>query len=176
MAEATSPVHAVLRVGSVFLARSAVVVGDVVIGAGANIWHQVVIRGDVAPVRIGARVNIQDGSILHCQKGVPLEVADDVAIGHQAVVHCARVGRRSLIGIRATVLDGATVGEDCLIAAGALVPPGMAVPDGSLVMGVPGKVMRGIKEEERAYIKRVVEGYLELARRHASGEYAPYRG
>ena len=134
-------------------------------------WHQVVIRGDVAPIRIGERVNVQDGAILHCKLGVTLDVADDVIIGHLAVVHCKRVGSRSLIGIRATVLDDAEIGEDCLIAAGALVPPGTIVPGGSVVLGMPGKVARAIKPEEKAYIRRVLGGYADLARRHAAGEF-----
>jgi carbonic anhydrase/acetyltransferase-like protein (isoleucine patch superfamily) len=163
--------HKMVRRGSIYAAESAVIVGDVRLGPGSNLWHHTVCRGDVAPIRLGERVNVQDGAILHCKLGVTLEVASEVAIGHQAVVHCKRVGSRTLIGTRATVLDDAEIGEDCLIAAGALVAPGTVIPDGSVVMGMPGKVVRSIRPEERAYIERVVRGYLELARRHAEGEF-----
>ena len=148
------------RLGSFFAARSAVIVGDVRIGADSSVWHHCVLRGDVAPIRIGERVNIQDG-------------ADEVVIGHRAVVHSKRVGRRSLIGIGAAVLDDSEIGEGCLIAAGAVVPPGTIIPPRSVVMGMPGKVVRAIRDEERAYIDRVVIGYVELARRHAAGEFPP---
>lgn len=166
--------HEILRVGSIWAARTAVIVGDVTLGADCNVWHHCTLRGDVAPIRLGARVNVQDGSVLHCNLGVPLEIADDVAIGHMAVVHCKRVGTRTLIGTRATVLDDCEVGDDCLIAAGALVAPGTIVPAGSVVMGMPGKVVRPIRDAEREYIRRVVSGYIELAKRHAAGEYAAY--
>ena len=163
------------QVGQVFLAESAVVQGDVTLGAGVNVWHQCVLRGDVAPIRLGERVNVQDGTVLHCRSGVPLELAADVAIGHQAVVHCKSVGRRTLIGIRAVVLDDCEIGENCLIAAGALVPPGTVVPNGSVVMGIPGKVVRKIRPAEEQYVERVIETYLELARAHADGRYPDYR-
>jgi len=163
------------RVGNFYAAGSAVIVGDVRIGADSSIWHGCVLRGDVAPIRIGERVNIQDGAVLHCRLGVPLEIGDEVVIGHRAVVHTKRVGRRCLIGIGAAVLDDSEVGEGCLIAAGAIVPPGSIIPPRSVVMGIPGKVVRPIKPEEAAYIDRVVKTYLDLARRHAAGEFPPVR-
>ena len=163
------------RVGNFYAAGSAVIVGDVRIGADSSIWHGCVLRGDVAPIRIGERVNIQDGAVLHCRLGVPLEIGDEVVIGHRAVVHTKRVGRRCLIGIGAAVLDDSEVGEGCLIAAGAIVPPGSIIPPRSVVMGIPGKVVRPIKPEEEAYIDRVVKTYLDLARRHAAGEFPPVR-
>lgn len=166
--------HTIIRAGSIYMARTAIVAGDVTFGDDCNLWHHTVIRGDVAPIRVGRRVNVQDGGLLHCNQGVTLEVADDVAIAHYAVVHCKRVGSRTLIGTRATLLDDCEIGEDCLIAAGALVPPGTIVPDGSVVMGIPGKVVRSIREEERAYIRRVISGYIELARAHAEGRFKPY--
>lgn len=165
--------YRIRRVGSFYAAETAVIVGDVQIGADSGIWHHTSIRGDVAPIRIGERVNVQDCTVLHCKKGVALEIASDVVIGHLAVVHCKCVGSRSLIGIRATVLDDSEIGEDCLIAAGALVTPGTIVPDGSVVMGTPGKVVRAIRDEERAYIQRVLGDYVALARRHAEGEFKP---
>ncbi len=163
--------QSIQRRGTFYAARSAVITGDVQIGAESSVWHFCVLRGDVAPIRVGERVNIQDGAILHCKREVPLVVGDDVVIGHQAIVHCKRVGSRTLIGIRAILLDDAVIGDDCLIAAGALVPPGAVIPDGSVVIGVPGKVQRPTQTDERAYIQGVVQSYLELARRHASGEF-----
>ncbi len=169
-------VHAIRRVGSVFLAETAVVVGDVELGPDCSVWHHCVVRGDVAPIRVGARVNIQDGAVLHCNQGVSLEIAEDVSVGHHAVVHCRKVGPGTLVGMRATVLDDCEIGQDCLIAAGAVVPPGTVVPDGMVVMGVPGRVVRPVSDRERDYLRRVVETYVELARRHADGAFPPYDG
>ena len=161
-----SDVPLMRRIGSVFMARNVVVTGDVVLGDDCSVWPFAVIRGDVAPIHLGRRVNVQDGAVLHCNLNVPLDIADDVAIGHGAVVHGRRVGTRTLIGIHATIMDDAVIGQDCVIAAGALVPPGMKVPDGSVVMGMPGKIVRTIRDDERDYIRFVVEGYVELARRY----------
>jgi carbonic anhydrase/acetyltransferase-like protein (isoleucine patch superfamily) len=168
--------HTISRIGSYYAARTAVICGDVRLGTDCNIWHHTVIRGDVAPIRLGDRVNVQDGSVLHCKLNVPLEIASEVVIGHLACVHCTRVGSRTLIGTRATVLDDCVVGEDCLIAAGALLPPGMVVPDGSVVMGMPGKIVRPIRDEERAYIRRVIDGYVKLAQRHEAGDFKSHLG
>lgn len=166
-------VHRMKRIGSVWLAESAVVAGDVTLEEDCNIWHHCVLRGDVAPIRLGRRVNVQDGSILHCNHDVPLEIGDDAVIGHGAVVHCHSVGARTLIAIRATILDDCEIGNDCLIAAGSLLPPRTRIPPGSVVMGMPGKVVREIRDEERDYIRRVNEVYIELARSHEAGEYKP---
>jgi len=126
------------RVGrGVYLAETAYVGGDVTIGDACTIMHHVVIRGDVAAIRIGNRVNVQDGAVIHTETGVPLDIGDDVVIGHRAVVHCRRVGRGALIGIGAIVLDQCDVGEGAIVAAGAVVPPGMVVPPGKMAMGVP---------------------------------------
>lgn len=168
--------HRMQRIGAVYIAESAVVVGDVLLGEGTNIWPFCVLRGDVAPIRLGANVNVQDGALLHCKHQVALEIADHVAIAHHAIVHCKRVGSRTLIGTRATVLDDCEIGQDCLIAAGALLPPGTIVPDGSVVMGIPGKVIRPIRDQEREYIARVLQTYRQLSREHAEGQYPPYSG
>lgn len=162
------------KIGNVHIAQSAVVEGDVEFGDLTNIWHHCVIRGDVAPIRTGRRANIQDGSILHCHKDIPLEIGDDVVIGHNTVVHCRSVGSRTLIGSSATVLDRSTIGDDCIIAAGALVPADKVIPDGSVVMGVPGKIVRQISDEEREYIRFVNQAYLELAQEHSEGKYLSY--
>ncbi|MGD8453516.1 MAG: gamma carbonic anhydrase family protein [Phycisphaerae bacterium] len=156
---------------NVYLAPTAYVGGDVIFGDGCTVMHQVVIRGDVSPIRIGRRVNVQDGAIIHTKKDVPLEIADEVSIGHRAVVHCRRVGAGSLIGTGAIVLDDAEVGAGCIVAAGAVVPPGMIVPDGQLVVGIPARVMREVNETDRKYLTRVVESYVRLGAVHAAGRY-----
>ncbi|MCZ6697996.1 MAG: gamma carbonic anhydrase family protein [Planctomycetota bacterium] len=156
---------------SVYIAPTAFVAGQVTLGDHCSVWHHVMIRGDVAAIRIGKRVNIQDGAIVHTETDVDLDIADEVAIGHRAVVHCRRVGRATLIGIGAIVLDRAEIGEGCIVAAGALVPPGMKVPDGKVVMGVPAKIVRETTEDERAYHRHVVERYVQLAGKHAGGMY-----
>jgi carbonic anhydrase/acetyltransferase-like protein (isoleucine patch superfamily) len=140
------------KVGDVYIAESAVVEGDVELGTDTNVWHHCTIRGDVAPVRVGQRVNIQENSILHVDYDVPLMIADEVLIGHCGVIHCSSIGRGTMIGIGARVLDHCEIGEDCIIAAGAIVTPDTVIPDGSVVMGIPGKVVRQIRDEEREYI------------------------
>jgi carbonic anhydrase/acetyltransferase-like protein (isoleucine patch superfamily) len=162
------------RVGEIYLADTAVVVGDVTLGADCSVWPYAVIRGDVAPIRVGARVNVQDGAVLHCNHDTPLEIAADVAIAHHVIVHCRSVGSFTLIGIGAIVLDDCRIGDDCLIAAGALVPPRTVVPPGSVVMGAPAKVVRPIRDSERQYIRRAVAYYLDLARRHVAGQFPPF--
>lgn len=168
--------HPISRVGSIFVSDTTVIVGDVTLGENCNLWHNTIVRGDVASVRIGSRVTIQDGALLHCNKGEPLEVGDDVVIGHFALVHCKKVGSRTLIGSRATILDGCEIGDDCLIAAGALLPPRTVVPDGSVVMGMPGSVVRPVSDGDRAYIRGVVEDYIQLAKDHHDGKFHPYAG
>lgn len=162
---------AMRRVGEAFVAGSAIVVGDVTLGADTSVWPFTCIRGDVAPIRVGARCSIQDQVMLHTRSGETLEIGDDVAIGHQACVHCRRVGDGCLIGIGATVLDGAVLGEGCLVAAGAVVRPESRVAAGSMVAGVPARVVRPVSAAERSYIARIVAAYRELARQHAAGRF-----
>jgi carbonic anhydrase/acetyltransferase-like protein (isoleucine patch superfamily) len=155
-----------------FYADNSTIVGDVTIGDDSSIWFGTVIRGDVAPIRIGARVNVQDTSVLHCDSNRELVIEDDVSIGHAAVVHAVRVGQGTLIGMGSRVLGRSTIGRECIIAAGAVVPEGMTVPDGSVVMGVPGRVRRDVTEEERAYIRWVSKHYVALSQRWIKGEFA----
>ena len=156
---------------NVYIAPTAYVGGDVELGDECSVWHHVMIRGDVSRIRIGRRVNIQDGTIVHTETGVDLDIADDVGIGHRAVVHCRSIGTRSLIGIGAIVLDRCEIGSGCIIAAGAVVPPRTKVPDNSVVMGLPGKVVRETTQAEREYISEVIRRYIVLARKHAMGQY-----
>ena len=165
--------YLIQQIGEVFVAETAVVVGDVTMAAGVNIWHFCVVRGDVAPIKLGRNVNIQDGSVVHCNHGVELVLEDDVAVGHQALVHCKRVGAGSLIGSGARVLDDAVIGAGCIVAAGSLVPPKMQVPDGHIVMGSPAKIVRPTSDKDRAYIRLVIDSYQRLAREHVAGKYLP---
>jgi carbonic anhydrase/acetyltransferase-like protein (isoleucine patch superfamily) len=156
--------------GNYFLAHNSTVVGDVTIGELASFWFNAVVRGDVAPVTIGRRVNVQDGVVIHCDTGVPNVIEEDVTIGHRAVVHGTHVGKGSLIGIGAILLSRTRVGSECLIAAGAVVPPGLEVPDRMVVMGVPGKIVRPVKEEELRYMRWLTPHYVELAEDQVKSE------
>ena len=155
-----------------FVSRTAIITGDVTVGSDSSFWFGAVVRGDVAPVVIGRRVNVQDNAVIHCDSGVPNTIEDDVIIGHGAIVHGKHVGKGSLIGMGATVLGQTTIGQRCLIAAGAVVSPGMTVPDGHVVMGVPGKVIRPVREQELQYMDHLVSHYISLARRYVAGEFA----
>ncbi len=155
----------------VYIAPTAYVAGDLVIGDESTIMHHVVVRADIAPIRIGARVNLQDGTVVHTSFGVPLDIADDVGVGHRAVVHCRRVGSRTLIGTGAIVLDDCEIGSHCLIAAGTLLTPRTVIPDGSVVMGIPGKVVREVNERDLAIIDHVISSYVRLGRLHAAGRF-----
>ena len=156
--------------GGYFLAHNSTVVGDVTVGELTSFWFNAVVRGDVAPVTIGRRVNVQDGAVIHCDTGVPNVIADDVTIGHGAIVHGMFVGRGSLIGMGSTLLSRTKIGRECLIAAGAVVPPGLEVPDRMLVMGVPAKVVRPIKEQDLEYMRWLTRHYVELAQQYVKGE------
>ena len=149
---------------SAYLVQSAVVIGDVTIGPEASLWFHTVVRGDVCPVHIGARTNIQDNATVHVTTGrFATTIGDDVTVGHGAIVHGATVGSRTLVGIGAIVLDGAEVGEDCLIGAGAVVTPRTRIAGNQLVLGSPAKAVRPLTDEERASILRSAESYARVA-------------
>ncbi|HTK70299.1 MAG TPA: gamma carbonic anhydrase family protein [Candidatus Eisenbacteria bacterium] len=153
---------------SVFVAPTAVVVGDVVLGEDTSVWYGCVIRGDVGPIRVGSRTNLQDGCILHVTRGRrPLVVGDDVTAGHRAVLHGATIGDRCLIGMGAIVLDDAEIGEESLIAAGSVVLEGTRVPPRSFVAGVPASVRGPIPDPIRATLLTSAANYVALAREHA---------
>lgn len=154
--------------GNWFLANNATVCGDVTVGEGSSFWFNAVVRGDVAPIEIGKRVNVQDGAVIHCDNGVRNVIEDDVTIGHRAVVHGANVGRGTLIGMGAVVLGRTKIGRECLIAAGAVVPPGLEIPDRMLVVGLPGKVVRPLGEKDLAYMRWLTTHYVDLAARYAT--------
>ena len=156
-----------------YLAPGAVVRGDVVLSPGVNIWFGAVVRGDIARITLGARVNIQDGAIVHTDHEQPQIVEEGVVVGHAAVLHGTRVGRDTLVGIGARLLTGSDVGEECIIAAGALVTEGRRIPPRSVVMGVPGKIVRAVTDEELQRTRSINAHYLELAQRYARGGYPP---
>jgi carbonic anhydrase/acetyltransferase-like protein (isoleucine patch superfamily) len=146
---------------------SAQVVGDVELGEDSSVWFNAVLRGDVNPIRIGRRTNLQDLSLVHVttQKHAT-HVGDDCTVGHHVILHGCLVGNRVLVGMGATLMDGVEVGDECIIGAGALLTPGTKVPPNCLVVGSPGKVKRPITEEERAFLRKSAEGYVHLAAEH----------
>jgi carbonic anhydrase/acetyltransferase-like protein (isoleucine patch superfamily) len=163
------------RVDRHWQATDAVVCGDVTIGDDCSLWFQTVIRGDVAPIRLGNRVNVQEHCVLHCDTGRTLEIGDDVTLGHGAVVHGSKVGRGTLVGMNAVILGECVVGEEGIVGAGAVLSPGTVVPDGQVVMGVPAKVVRKVQEEEIAFMRQNCLHYVQLARDHAGFPERFYR-
>lgn len=154
-----------------FIASTAIVTGDVTLGPGVNVWFGAVVRGDVAPITLGSNVNLQDGAIVHCDFGFPLVVEAGVVVGHAAVLHGVRVGADTLVGIGAKLLTGTDIGAGSVIAAGAVVPPGLVVPPRSLVMGIPGRVVRAVTDDEFARTKMINARYLEMAQKYLAGEF-----
>lgn len=156
---------------SAFLAETCAVIGDVVIGEDSSIWYAAVIRGDVMPIRIGARTSIQDGTIIHVTADkFGTEVGDDVTVGHAAILHACVVESFCLIGMGSTILDGARIGTGSLVGAGALVTPGTVIPPNSLVLGAPAKVKRVVNDAEREQIRYGAAHYVELARRYLASD------
>lgn len=143
--------------------------GDVTLGQDASVWYQTVIRADMAPVAIGASTNIQDLSMIHVDEGVPCRIGDRVGVGHRAILHGCSVEDESLVGMGAILLNHVRVGTGSVIGAGAVLPEGMEVPPGSLVLGVPARVVRPVDDELRARIRATWEHYVREARRHRAG-------
>jgi carbonic anhydrase/acetyltransferase-like protein (isoleucine patch superfamily) len=160
-------------IGDFYVASGAVVRGDVVLSPGVNIWFGSVVRGDLATVRLGPRVNIQDGCIVHTDYDAPQDIEEGVVVGHRAVLHGKHIGRDTLIGMGALLLSDCDIGEECLIAAGTLITEGRRIPPRSVVMGVPGKVVRQITPEELRRTHAISAHYLELAQRYARGGFPP---
>ena len=154
---------------SAWVADSAQVIGRVELGEGASVWSGAVLRGDNEWITIGARSNVQDGSVLHTDIGWPLTLGEDVTIGHQVMLHGCTVGDGSLIGIQAIVLNGARIGRNCLVGAGAVVTEGKEFPDNSLIVGAPAKVVRELSPEQLARLKLPGAGYVQNAQRHSLG-------
>ena len=148
---------------NVYIARGAVVLGDVAIGDHSSIWYNAVARGDINRIVIGHHTNIQDNSVLHLADEFPCLIGNYVTVGHCAILHACTIGDEVLVGMGATVLDGAVVGEQCLIGARALITPGTKIPPGSMVLGSPAKVARALTAEERAKLRTWAEKYVKYA-------------
>lgn len=161
---------------SVFVAESATVIGDVTIGASSSVWFGCVVRGDTAAVVIGERTNLQDGAIVHVDKDSPVTIGSGVVVGHGAVIHGATVGDNVLVGIRAVILNGAVIGENSIVGACALVTPGTVIPPGSLVMGIPGRVVRQVDDAGLANTRRLAADYVAYAGEHLAANLLRERG
>lgn len=144
-----------------WVAPNATVIGSVTLGENSSVWWNSVIRGDDETIIIGANCNVQDGSVLHADPGVPLTLDDDVTVGHMAMLHGCTIGAGSLIGIKAVILNRAVIGKGCLIGANTLIPEGKIIPDYSLVVGSPGRVLRTLSEEEVARLRATATHYVE---------------
>lgn len=149
----------------VFIADNVTITGDVEIGSQSSIWFNTVIRGDVAPTKIGKRVNIQDNSVLHQSPNAPLIIEDEVTIGHQVILHSSIIRKRALIGMGSIVLDGAEIGEGAFIGAGSLVPQGKKIPPNTLAFGRPAKVVRELTDVDKQDMDRIYQEYV------AKGQY-----
>ncbi len=156
---------------SAWVAPSADVVGDVELGEEVSVWYQCVLRGDIAPIRVGRETNIQDLTMVHVDVDQPCLIGDEVGIGHRAIIHACEIGDGALVGMGAIVLSGAVVGEGALVAAGAVVTEGMEVPPDSLVVGVPGKVIREVDDTLRERMRLTVDHYRELKEGHRAGRW-----
>ncbi|MGH2460731.1 MAG: gamma carbonic anhydrase family protein [Chloroflexota bacterium] len=153
----------------VFVAEGAVLIGDARLAEGSSVWFNAVLRADSEAITIGRSTNVQDTAVLHVDPGLPCTVGDYVTIGHGAIVHACTVEDNVLIGMHATVLSGAVVGRDSIVGANALVTERARIPPGSLVLGVPGKVVRALTPDEIAGIRRSAEGYVRRAEQYRAG-------
>lgn len=149
-----------------FVAHNATVIGSVKLMEKSSIWFNVVIRGDNELITIGPESNIQDGSVLHTDPGIPLTIGRGVTVGHQVMLHGCQIGDYSLIGINAVVLNGAKIGKHCLIGANTLIPEGMEIPDGSMVIGSPGKVRRELNDSQKKMLEFSAAHYVKNAERY----------
>jgi carbonic anhydrase/acetyltransferase-like protein (isoleucine patch superfamily) len=163
-------------IGDYYVATSAVVTGNVVFAPEVNVWFGTVIRGDVARISLGPRVNLQDGCIVHTDTDAPQAIEEGVVAGHRAILHGTRIGRDTLIGMGAILLSGCEIGPECVIAAATVVTEGRRIPPRSLVMGVPGKVVREVSAEELERTRRICAHYVEMAQRYVRGAFpAPWQ-
>jgi carbonic anhydrase/acetyltransferase-like protein (isoleucine patch superfamily) len=156
-----------------YIAPGAVVTGDVALGSGVNVWFGCVLRGDLARITLGPRVNLQDGCVVHTDHDQPQVIEEGVVVGHRAVLHGRLIGRDTLVGMGALLLSGCEIGPECLIAAGALVTENRRIPPRSVVMGSPGRVVREVTAEDLRRTQAISAHYLELAQRYARGGFPP---
>jgi carbonic anhydrase/acetyltransferase-like protein (isoleucine patch superfamily) len=155
--------------GSFWIAPNAILLGKVKLEEDASVWFGAVLRGDNELITIGARSNVQDGSVLHTDPTFPLTIGEDCTIGHMAMLHGCTIGRGSLIGIGSVILNGANIGEECVIGAGALIPEGKDIPARSMVLGSPGKVVRQLSDEEVRRFGGAAGRYVANWKRYAAG-------
>lgn len=151
---------------SAFVAPTAAVIGDVTLGAESSIWFHCVLRGDTAPITIGARTNIQDGTIIHVNPGMPTAIGDDVTVGHAAIIHACTLHDRAFVAMGATVLDGAVIESGGMLAAGGLLTPGKRIAPGELWAGSPAKLLRVLTNEDRERFARTAGDYVRLSRQY----------
>jgi carbonic anhydrase/acetyltransferase-like protein (isoleucine patch superfamily) len=154
-----------------FIHPSSELIGRIVIKKDASIWPMVVLRGDIERITIGVQANVQDATVMHTSKGLPVVLGTGVTVGHGAIVHGAKVGAYSLIGMGAILLDGCQIGAECLIGAGAVVPEHVKIPARSLVLGVPGKVVRKLRPEELTMLHQRAKDYVRYAQGHRAGSH-----
>ena len=146
---------------NVFVAPGAFLIGDVTVGEESTIWFNAVLRGDEGPITIGKRCSIQDNATIHLYEGAPVIVEDEVTVGHNAILHGCKIGRRSIVGMGATVLDHADIGEECIIGANTLIPSGKKFPPRSLIIGSPGKVVRELTASDLEMIQESIDSYVD---------------
>ena len=145
----------------VYVSDNCSLIGNVILGKDVSVWYGSILRGDIEPIIVGDRSNIQDGSILHVSLNKPVIIGNGVSIGHGVRLHGCTIGNNVLVGIGAIVLDGAVIEDNCVIAAGSLVPPGKRIPASSMIMGSPGKVTRALEEKDLEWIKINADHYVE---------------
>ncbi|MDE0522989.1 MAG: gamma carbonic anhydrase family protein [Boseongicola sp.] len=145
--------------GDFWIAPDANVIGDVRIGRKCSIWFSVTLRGDSEPIVLGAGSNVQESTVIHTDPGFPCSIGENVTIGHKAMLHGCTIRGNALVGMGATILNGAVIGTNCLIGAGTLVPEGKEIPDGSLVLGMPGRIVRQVEERHVEMIRAAAEHY-----------------
>lgn len=149
----------------VYIAQSARIIGEVTIGNYSSIWPGAILRADIEPIKIGKCSSIQDGVLIHVNWDLPAVVGDYVTVGHGAIIHGCKIANNCLIGMGAIILDGAKIEKNCLIGAGSLVPEGKRIPEGSLVLGVPGRVVRKLSSKEIKKLKDAALEYIDFAKR-----------
>ena len=152
--------------GKVFIAQNAQIIGQVKIGNESSVWFNATIRADLGKIVIGSKVSIQDNCVLHTEENGTLEIADEVVVGHGAIVHCSKIASNTIIGMGSILLSGASIGKNCIIAAGSVIPEGSIIPDNSIVMGVPGKVVRQSNDEDIKRIKKNIDQYVNLSKKY----------
>lgn len=156
-----------------YVADSAEVIGDVRLGNRSSVWFGTVLRGDIEPIIVGERSNIQDNSVAHTSRNCPTILGDDVTVGHKVTLHGCTVGNNCLIGMGAILLDGCEIGDNCIIGAGSLVGQGRKIAAGSLAVGTPARVIRSLTEEDLIHIRGFAERYVALQARYRSGGLRP---